>query len=341
MDTGLTIQLEAAQNQVNDSYYSSQLGNTTATAMNLTKNLNIGNITLIGSPVTFSRPEDSPGTTDQVSSKVWIRRANSQSIYNILAEASYSGASPMLTEWNGDGWDNLADIATRTYDTFTNTMGGAIGENVVGKRLIMHLTDPSENTRYFMFLFLSWTSGADTNGKGGLIYTRQEISTQPTTGAPVTFTRPNSRPDVVDRISPNVVIARNNIESIYNKIWESQMRRYASPVDTEWTYYTDLWGDLSDVRTRTYMPFVKACNDAVGTNAVGAEFVMHIISEDRYFKVKFSQFIGSGAGGGFTYTRTEIFPSQVRLYTNGKAGISAIPLPNVEFTNGILTKWIP
>jgi hypothetical protein len=340
MDTGLIIQLEAAQNQVSDEYFTSQLGNTTLPGISLTKNLAIGNITLVGDPVTFGRSEDSPGTVDPISPLVTIARANTESIFNVLAEASYQITSPLLTEWNADGWDNLADVATRTYDTFINAIVGPVGENVVGKRLIMHLTSPSENTRYFMFLFLSWTSGGDTNGKGGLIYTRQEITTQPAEGTPVVFTRPNNRPDVVDIISPRCTLARGSTESIYNLIWESQMRRYASPVNTEWTYYTDAWGDLSDVRTRTYMPFTLACDENVGTNVVGAEFVMHIISEDRYFKVKFSQWTGGGPGGGFTYTRTELFPSQVRLYTNGRAGIPGTAIAGANtltFTNGLLT----
>jgi len=140
------------------------------------------------------------------------------------------------------------------------------------------------------------------------------------------FAHEYTPPSPYDEISSAVHIKRGATRSIYNVVTESSYdaENNTSPADTEWNI--DGWDDLSDVATRTYNTFYVTLDGEVGLNVVDAELVMHIISEDRYFKIKFTYW-QQGGGGGFTYDRTEIsdvgIPISVEVhYTNTGSGNS-------------------
>lgn len=118
---------------------------------------------------TFIKTDDG-AEIDYITDLVWLTRSTEQPIFNSYSEISYSTISPEDTEWNSDGWNDLSDVNSRVYDTFTNTLGeGNIGSGIGGDRLVMHaITDD----KYYQIIFFSWTAGG--NG-GGFSYLRKEI----------------------------------------------------------------------------------------------------------------------------------------------------------------------
>lgn len=103
-----------------------------------------------------------PGVTE-------ITRGNNQGIFNIALELGYQfNVSPANTGWNADGWGNLLDIQTRTYQDWGNAIGydppGSVGDELV-------MIDYSTN-QYYLIKFTQWTQG---NVGGGFAYDRQEI----------------------------------------------------------------------------------------------------------------------------------------------------------------------
>lgn len=110
--------------------------------------------------------EDSP-----VGSGIGITRGNNQGIYNPYQEEGWAEeVSPLGTEWNADGWEDLSDLTSRTYSNFYNVVGGQLGNNVPGSQLIMRLT--GTNT-YYAIQFINWTQGS--NG-GGFSYIKYAIN---------------------------------------------------------------------------------------------------------------------------------------------------------------------
>ena len=255
-----------------------------------------------------------------------------------------------------NGWDDLSDIATRSYQSFDDMTGiyDWLGQWLIGAELVMHLIT---DDRYFKVKFSDWVSG-----------TKQGINMP------------------ADEISDAVHIQRGIVQGIYNEVTESQYTNDHSPEDTEWNWEFDAigpgtatggstttledstvdfvamgikvgatlaksvgggafatvsivaahtltfsslwpsgafglgdpygianstgWDDLSDAKTtRVYTDFESALSSiggvGIGNTIVGAELLMHLITDDRYFKVKFSSW-KKQYGGGFVYDREEI-----------------------------------
>ncbi len=120
------------------------------------------------------------------------------------------------------------------------------------------------------------------------------------TGAIITFTKsdganPNAEENQ-DRITDNVWITRGNSGGqIYNAKEESSSDKPSSPADTEWAV-----GTTSDIGSLTFLPFRDAISPK---NAVGVDMVLHLITDDIYIDVKFTQW-SSGRRGGFAYERS-------------------------------------
>ena len=96
------------------------------------------------------------------------------------------------------------------------------------------------------------------------------------------------------------------------------------------------FSDISNIKARVYSDFVSSLDGAVGPNIVGLEMVMHIISTDQYFKVKFSSWQSGGGGGQFTYTRQEMVVlafGEIEFSDGTKLGTAA---PYVEDKNTAL-----
>jgi hypothetical protein len=137
-------------------------------------------------------------------------------------------------------------------------------------------------------------------------YTHVELTERhEPTGNVVTFVRPPNS-NVSDQIDSGLSLARsNNGQGLYNSAVESSFERNVSPLNTEWNWSG--WDNLDNVKIRHYRTFTEALRKKVGSNIVGAELVMHDITNDKYYKIQFTQW-NQGAGGGnvdgsFSYTR--------------------------------------
>ena len=120
----------------------------------------------------------------------------------------------------------------------------------------------------------------------------------------VTFIRA-ANTNIADIIDTGLSLSRsNNGQGLYNSAVEANFNRNVSPANTEWNWTG--WDNLDNVKFRHYRTWTEALRKKVGSVIVGAELVMHDITNDKYYKVKFTAWdIGGvdGANGAFTYTR--------------------------------------
>jgi len=151
----------------------------------------------IFSSVDFTRPANSPTTTDTiVSGSLVIKRDDTNDgIYNSVLETQYddnANMSPLGTEWNSIdtdsvryGWDNLSNIRSRKYGRWDVAF-----QNTIGRELVMH--DTINDT----FYKVQFTDYNDVDSNGAFEYTRELIpeneviifpdkSVQRTAGLPV------------------------------------------------------------------------------------------------------------------------------------------------------------
>lgn len=101
---------------------------------------------------------------------IGITRGNNNSIYNPYREEGYvEEVSPAGTLWNIDGWDDLTDLESRTFEPFYAAFNGGLGNKVPGSKTIMYVP---ETDKYYAVEWFSWTQN---NQGGGFSYYRREI----------------------------------------------------------------------------------------------------------------------------------------------------------------------
>jgi hypothetical protein len=142
----------------------------------------------------------------------------------------------------------------------------------------------------------------------------QKFTVNPNTlGPKVSFRRVNNAPNVRDIIIPGVLeIARGNGQGIYNAAQEEGYDTN-SPAGTEWnSNFTDPirygWNQLGTVKARTFNTWKNSLGANVGYNIIGKELVMRSTDTGQVFLIMFTEWTGSGSGGGFAYDRYEVFP---------------------------------
>ena len=100
-----------------------------------------------------------------------------------------------------------------------------------------------------------------------------------------------------DRITDGVWITRANSRGLFNIVTESGYTKDFSPEDTRWAGGTT--ADLGSL--------VFDCWECIITRPSVITFVgplvVHLVSEDIYIDIQFTQWTGGGAGGGFAYVR--------------------------------------
>lgn len=107
---------------------------------------------------------------DDSTLQIGITRGNNQGIYNPFTEQGWNNnVSPQGTLWNIDGWQDLTNVETRTYDNFNDAYNGNLGNNVPGSRAVMYV--PSID-KYYAVEWLGWTQNAQG---GGFSYLRYEL----------------------------------------------------------------------------------------------------------------------------------------------------------------------
>lgn len=289
-------------------------GSTDASGVTFTANtvgangelLTITNAGFIGTP------DNSPATytgvsidlqasvLDEIDTGVTLTRGAVQGLFNIESEIEYDNNlhnSPLGTEWNADGWDNLVGFGQRNYTTLRSALNNQIGSNIVGAELIMHDT---VNDRYYKFIFSNWGQ----NNGGTYSYTRTEITD------PNYFVKTDNGEEI-DVFVANVGavagigITRDANNGIYNPYREPGWDSDVSPAGTEWN--ADGWDDLSDVETRTYTNFYAAYgNGQLGNRVPGSRAVMYVPDTDKYYAIQWLGWTQGGNGGGFSYLRYEL-----------------------------------
>jgi hypothetical protein len=124
--------------------------------------------TLITNP-NFFKKTDYGSEVDEISDGLHITRGNNQGLFNPLEEDGWDGGvSPVNSVWNFDGWDDLSNIETRTYDDLSDAFDNGLG-NLPGAKAVMK--DTTTN-KYWAIEFVSWTQN---NQGGGFSYNRYEI----------------------------------------------------------------------------------------------------------------------------------------------------------------------
>jgi hypothetical protein len=139
------------------------------------------------------------------------------------------------------------------------------------------------------------------------------------TGAVVEFSKdPFADPMIAanqDGLTPLVSITRDSTQGLFNAVQEPFFQSSgASPAGTEWAFQ-DLNGNPdSGVSAENFASLIftdwqNALERRAGDNILERPGVVHLLSEDIYFDILFTEWgRGGGAGGGVTYLRTSPIP---------------------------------
>ena len=122
------------------------------------------------------------------------------------------------------------------------------------------------------------------------------------TGPPITFSKSGADnpadPAHQDRITPNVWITRGTFQGLYNAASENGFTHSLSPVNTEWANGTT--ANYSTLSYQNWNSWAKGVNPGP-PSTVGVPAVVHLISEDIYFDIKF---LSWSSGGSYSYQRS-------------------------------------
>jgi hypothetical protein len=124
--------------------------------------------------VSVSQPDNaSSQKIDYIDVGLSLSRAD-ENIYNTSIEEAAGYYSPRDTAWNADGWENLQDVAIRTYISFYEANGFYITSfTVTGKNWVMK---DIKNNKYYKVKFTNYEDNYNGNdGFKGFTYTRQEV----------------------------------------------------------------------------------------------------------------------------------------------------------------------
>jgi hypothetical protein len=122
-------------------------------------------------------------------------------------------------------------------------------------------------------------------------------------GPQIVFTKPAfadwTLPENQDWITDSVAITRADTRGIFN-IAQEESYNSISPIDTEWAY-----GTTDDVSQLTFSPWVDWGVSPGGGFFLNRPAVLHLISDDIYIDIFFTQWgAGMEGGGQFSYTRS-------------------------------------
>ncbi len=157
--------------------------------------------------------------------------------------------------------------------------------------------------------------------KGGTL----TVSPISTSGSVISYTHPDytelTNTDVI--ISGQLELTRGNANGIYNLAVESVWSNSSSPLNTLWN--NDGWSNLDTFKNRTYVNLYNVFGGGgLGNNLPNAELIMKHVPTDRYWKIKFSSWTQGAGGGGFAYTRQEIFSNGGTCILNGDIQLNGL-----------------
>jgi len=105
-------------------------------------------------------------------------------------------------------------------------------------------------------------------------------------------------------------------------------------------YFNWINTTIENLTGRTYDTFYESLggNNNVGNVILGKELIMHDTVNNEYHKVKFTQWTQNGNGGGFSYERTKIYPTEENTVyftkTNNGNQVDIIVEGSLEITRG-------
>ena len=122
-------------------------------------------------------------------------------------------------------------------------------------------------------------------------------------------------PENQDRITEVVWITRANTRGIFNAAQENSYNA-SSPADTQWA--TGSASDYQNLTFTTWFNWVES--HPPGT--VGVEAVVHLVSDDIYIDIMFTQWTIGGDGGGFTFLRAVPAPGTLPVLGLAALGLT-------------------
>lgn len=126
------------------------------------------------------------------------------------------------------------------------------------------------------------------------------------TGTDVSFVKAafadHTLPENQDALSPSVVITRQTVMGIYNIAQEEAFQGMGlgspSPVGTRWAF-----GSALDYENLTFGTWGEAHNGNP-PSLVGQDMVLHLVAEDIYLDIRFTEW--GGVGGQFGWVRSAL-----------------------------------
>lgn len=126
-------------------------------------------------------------------------------------------------------------------------------------------------------------------------------------GPLIIYRQPTADPTQVsnqDRLTPDVWLTRASSKGLFNAAYETSATAL-SPTNTEWAY-----GVLSNYASLSYTNWLAWLNGQSPTNLVGKQTVLHLISDNIFLSVQFTNW-PSGGSGGFAYRRSTPDPAVI------------------------------
>jgi len=140
-------------------------------------------------------------------------------------------------------------------------------------------------------------------------------------GPEVTFSKaPFADPTMAvnqDSLTPLVSITRGDMQGLFNAIQESFYSSGGSPAGTLWAFQglngnPDSGVSADNFGSLLFAGWQNSLESRVGPNILDRPGVVHLVSEDIYFDIVFTEWgQGGGTGGFFTYVRTSPSPESV------------------------------
>ena len=143
-------------------------------------------------------------------------------------------------------------------------------------------------------------------------------------GPLINYTQPTPDPTQAsnqDRITPDVWLTRAASKGLFNAFYETNATTF-SPSNTEWAF-----GVLANYTSLHYTNWLAWLNGKSPTNLVGQPAVLHLISDDVYLTIQFTEWVAGGSGG-FAYERS----------TPGPDSLSGAGIVNGQFSFSYTTQ---
>ena len=157
-------------------------------------------------------------------------------------------------------------------------------------------------------------------------------------GPLITFTQPTPDPTQAsnqDRITPDVWLTRAASKGLFNAFAETNASAL-SPLNTEWAF-----GALTNFASLAYTNWLTWLNGQSPVVLIGQPVVVHLIADDIYLSLTFTNW-AAGGKGGFAYQRTTPAPNLSGTRINGgqfsfnyttKAGLTYVVQSSANLAN--------